>query len=123
MERGLGDPAARGDACRRTPEGKQREFPQPPVEFVAQFGGLGVMIRDLSPVGWIHRPWRGAEIHAGIHIVPPEHVGTGEPRIAPFARFPDLLAGNQPVRLAPKPYLRLISEISTICNGANVGGC
>ena len=82
VQRGARDPAARLDRGHRPPEAEQREGAERAVELVAQLGRLGIVVRNLAPVGRIHRPRRRADVDGGIHIVPPEHVGAGEGGVA-----------------------------------------
>ena len=114
VHRGARDPLAGGDVGGRPPELEQREWSEPGVELVVQIGRLGIVIRDLAAVRRIHRPRRRAPVGRGVHVVPPEHLGAGEVRVAPLAGLPDLLAGDQAVRLAPQPYFGEIAEIPAV---------
>ena len=101
------DPARRFDVGARPPELEQRERAEQPVELVAQLRRLGVVVGDLAAVGGIHRPRRGAHVRRAVHVVPPEHVGAGEGRIAAPAGLPDLLArrpaGSTAATARPRP--------------------
>ncbi len=101
-----GDPARGIEVGAGTPELEQGKRPEEAVELVVQLGRLGIVVRDLAPVGGIHRSRRGADVRCPVHVVPPEHVGAGERRITSPARLPQLLAADQAVGLLPQRHLR-----------------
>ncbi len=120
MQRGIRDPARGGDRRRRTPELEQRKRAELVRELVAQLERLRVAVRQLAAVGLVDRPRRDADVVRGRHVVPPEQIGAGEGRVAPLARLPDLLAGDQPVRLPPQPDLHEVAEQPAVGDDAMV---
>ncbi len=112
------DPLARGEVGCRSPELEQRELTQLGVELVMQLGRMRVVVRYLAAIRGVHRPRRRAPVGRGVHVVPPEHLGAGEVGIASPAGFPDLLAGDQPVRLAPQPDLGEVAKVPAVGDGA-----
>jgi len=91
------DPFRRRDVGCRAPELEKRKLANGGLQLVAQFRRIGIDIGKLAPVGGIHRPRRGRDVGRGIHVVPPEHLGAGERRVAALCRFPDFFAFHQPV--------------------------
>ena len=122
VQRGARDPVRGGDVGERPPELEQREPPEPRVELVVQLGRMGVMIGDLAPVGRVHRARRRGPLGGGVHVVPPEHLGAGEARVPCAPRLPDLLAGDEPVGLAPQQHLAQVAEVPAVGHRAVARG-
>ena len=110
VQRAVGDPARRRDVGARTPVVEQREDAELRVQLVAQRHRLRVDVGDLAPVGGIHRARRDGVVRAAVHVVPPEELRAGEARVGAARRVPDLLAGDEVVRLLPEPHLRRVAE-------------
>ncbi len=100
------------------PEAEQRELPDVALQFVAKFRRVRVDVGQLAAVGRIHRAWRDRDIGRRVHVVPPEELGAGERRVAPFRGIPDLLATHQVVGLTPEPDLGKIAEIPAVPDDA-----
>ena len=92
--------------------------PSAAVQLVAQVRGRRVAVRQLAAVRLVDRPRRHADVVARPHVVPPEQVGAGEGRVALLARLPNLLAGDQAVRLAPEPDLHEVPEQPSVRDDA-----
>ena len=120
VARAVGDPAARREVGGRTPELEERELAQASVQLVAKLGGLRVDVGDLPPVGGVHRARRHRPGRRAVHVVPPEELRARERRVPPLGRLPDLLPGDQPVRLAPEPDLRQVAEVPAVGDDAVV---
>ena len=115
-----GDPARGIEVGARPPELEQGKRAEKAVELVVQLGRLGIVVGDLAAVGGVHRPRRGADVRCPVHVVPPEHVGAGERRIAPPARLPQLLPGHQAVGLLPQRHLGEVAKVPAIGHDAMV---
>src|ERR1700686_776523 len=85
----VGNPPARGDVRRRSPEVEQWKSPEPALELLAKLGRRRVNVGELSPVRRVHGPGRDGVGGGRIHVVPPEEIRAGEGRIAPGGRLPD----------------------------------
>ena len=103
---GSRDPFARRNRCGWPPEGEQRERTEQFRQFIPQFGGRRIAVRQLAAVRAVDWARGDAEVRARIHIVPPEHVGAGEVRVARLCGVPHLFAADERVRLTPEPDLR-----------------
>ena len=112
------DPTRRCDRCRRSPELEQRKRPKALGQVIPKLRRDRVAVRQLAPVRLVDRPRRCAEIMAGCHVVPPEHVGAAKPRVAFFAGLPDFLAADQPVRLPPEQHLHLVAKQPAVADDA-----
>ncbi len=116
--RAAADPARALDAGRRPPESEQRELSELTLQFVAKLRRVGVDIRQLAPVGRVHRTRRDRIVGRRIHVVPPEELGAGERRIEPLRRVPQPFAVHQMVRLAPEPHFGEVAEIPAVRDDA-----
>jgi hypothetical protein len=114
----LRDPLRGADVGERPPESEEREGPELRVELRVKSRGMRVVVRDLAPVGRVHRPRRRAPVRARVHVVPPEHLGAGERRVARFRGIPDLFARHQAVGLPPQPHFGQVAEVPAVRHDA-----
>ena len=84
----LGDPAGggvrralrRGQPGGRSPKGGKRKLAELLFDLRPQPQRRGVNVENLASIGRIQRTRRDRPIRAGIHVVPPKKLGTGETR-------------------------------------------
>ena len=118
--RAVGDPARRRDVGARAPVVEQGKDPELRIELVAQRHRLRVHVRDLAPVGGIHRARRDGVVRAAVHVVPPEQLRAGEGWVGAARLVPDLVTGDEMVRLLPEPHLRGVAKQPPVGDGAVV---
>jgi len=119
--RALGDPRRGDDVGGRTPEVEEREGTEFPLDLVLQIVGLAVDAGDL-PAPSADYAGRGVTLQSALEymLYQPEELRAGQPGQASPRGLPHLLAGDQPVRLAPQPRLAEVAEVPAVadeCHG------
>ena len=117
LARGRGDPCRRADVGRRPPEVEQRKPAEGALQVGLQRGRVGVEARDLATVGRIDGPGRRGDVHRGVHVEPPEHLGhreaVAESRAADVPEFVGL-AADEAIALPPEHHLGEIAVIPAV---------
>ena len=101
---------------------KQRELPEFPVKIVPELRRNTVAVLQFPAVSTVERTRRYRPVNIGVHIEPPETVGTGEVRVALPGRLPDLFGLDELIGLAPEQYLTKITGIPAIADDTMVSG-
>ena len=75
---GVGDPLGGTDGGVGTPEVEEGEWSEFFLEDGAQVGGGGVDVRDFAAICGVEGARGDGVVDGGVHVEPPEEVGTGE---------------------------------------------
>src|SRR5207248_1890381 len=118
FHRGLGNPRARLDIGRGSPETEKRKWPEFRSEAVLELGRMRIKVRNLAAVRRIDRPRRGRPLRRAVHVEPPEHLRAGRAWIAASRSVPHLLPTDERVRLPPEHHLSDVAEVPAVADDA-----
>ena len=98
----IGRSLTRVQSRRGPPKSEKRKLAEVRLDLRTNPMGPAVNIKDLPPVGRVHRAGRDRVIRGRPHVVPPKQFGAREVRLFPPHRVPEPRCLDQTLRLFPK---------------------
>jgi len=101
----------------RSPEAGEREFPEVLFDGGTNRIRPGINVKELPAIGRVDGARGNGVIDGGVHVVPPEKIGTGKARQELSQVIPDFRPLDKPVGLLPEMNFCEIAVVPTVGHG------